>query len=323
MTETRHPDEGRLRLGVSACLLGHEVRFDGGHKRNTFLTEMLAPFVEWIPVCPEEEAGFGTPREAMRLVQSKTGLRLVTVRTGRDVTAPLTTLAATRVPQLAALDLDGFVLKKDSPSCGLMRVKIYGEGGGATRTGRGLFAEALCGRLPFLPVEEEGRLSDPILREHFIERVYAYRRLRRLFDGRPRPGALVAFHARHKLQLLAHAPALYSELGRMVARAGTTSVEALADEYRRGFMSALSTAVSRGRHVNVLQHVAGYFRDVLTPAARQDLAAAIADYERGLVPLIVPARLLRHYAHLHHLQYLCDQVYLDPYPAELMLRNQV
>jgi uncharacterized protein YbgA (DUF1722 family)/uncharacterized protein YbbK (DUF523 family) len=316
------PDEPRLRLGVSACLLGMPVRFDAGHKRETFLTEGLARFVEWVPVCPEEEAGLGTPREAMRLVHQGGTARLVGVRSGRDFTGTMTDFAATRVPQLAALNLDGFVLKKDSPSCGLARVKVYSNGVPA-RTGRGLFAEALCAGLPMLPVEEEGRLCDPVLRENFIERVYAFRRVRRLLEDRPRVGDLVRFHTQHKLQLLAHSPAQYTALGRFVAHARAAAPERLMADYGRAFTTALTTIVTRARHVNVLQHAAGYFRRVLSAAACRDVAAAIVDYQRGLTPLVVPLRLIEHYARLHEVRYLCNQIYLNPYPHELMLRNHV
>jgi len=316
-------DEPRLRLGVSACLVGRPVRFDGGHKRDPFLTERLARFVEWVPVCPEEEAGLGTPREAMRLVHRDGADRLVGVRSQRDLTNTLTDFAAARVAQLAASDLDGFVLKKDSPSCGLTRVKVYSEHGVPARTGRGLFAEALCAALPMLPVEEEGRLSDAVIREHFIERIYAFRRVRRLLKDGTRVGDLVRFHTQHKLQLLAHSPVQYTALGRLVAHARATSLEHAMADYGRSFTTALTTIVTRGRHVNVLQHAAGYFRRVLPGAACRDVAAAIVDYQRGLTPLVVPLRLIEHYAHLHDVRYLSNQVYLNPYPYELMLRNYV
>jgi uncharacterized protein YbgA (DUF1722 family)/uncharacterized protein YbbK (DUF523 family) len=323
VTDTYHHDQSRIRLGISACLLGQPVRFDGGHKRDPFLTTGLGPFVEWVPVCPEDESGLGTPREAMRLVRGDAGLRLLTVRSRRDVTEKLTAYSAVRVRELATLGLDGFVLKKDSPSCGLTRTKVYSENGVPVRAGRGLFAEALCKALPTLPMEEEGRLCDPAIREHFIERVFAHHRLRQLIRRGPSIGDLVQFHTRHKLLLLAHAPARYAELGRLVARAGSRSVERLTVEYAQPFMAALATAVTRGRHVNVLQHVIGYFRGLLSSAARHDLAATIAAYQRGVVPLVVPMRLVTHYATLHDVRYLREQVYFDPYPDDLMLRNHV
>ena len=311
-----------LRLGVSACLLGNEVRYDGGHKRHPFLTDLLGPFVEWVPVCPEVEAGFGTPREPMQLVRGAREPRLVTVRTREDVTGQLQKAVTARLRQLATLDLDGYVLKKDSPSCGLFRVKVYGASGAPTRAGRGLFAAGLAEAQPLLPLEEEGRLNDPGLRETFIERVFAFRRLRELRAAPVRAGDLMRFHARHKLQLLAHAPAAYARLGRLVAGAKGRVSTARLDTYAAGFMEALAVPATRGRHVNVLQHMAGYF-DEADAGSRRELAATIADYGRGLVPLVVPLTLVAHHARRHEVQYLLDQVYLQPHPKELMLRNHV
>lgn len=312
-----------VRLGISACLLGRQVRFDGGHKRDAFLVDALGRFVEWVPVCPEEEAGFGTPREAMRLVRTGGEIRLVTVRSQRDLTSELRAHAAARLSELAGRDLDGFVLKKDSPSCGLTRVKVYEDGGVPTRSGRGMFAEELCGRFALLPVEEEGRLCDPAIREHFVERVFAYRRLRRLFAPRLRARELVRFHTIHKLVLLAHAPEMAAELGRLVAQVRDSVVAPLARDYAQAFMTTLAKVASRGRHCNVLQHMVGYLRTLLPAEARHDVNSAIADYAAGFVPLAIPLRLIAHYTARHRIQYLADQVYLDPYPKELMLRNHV
>jgi uncharacterized protein YbgA (DUF1722 family)/uncharacterized protein YbbK (DUF523 family) len=310
----------KLRLGVSACLLGNEVRYDGGHKRHAFLTDVLDPFVEWVPVCPEVEAGFGTPREAMRLVRAGDDVRLLTVRTRQDVTAQLERAVAARLRQLASIELDGYVLKKDSPSCGLFRVKVYdGDQGTGVRAGRGLFAAGLADAQPLLPLEEEGRLSDPKLREAFIGRVFAYRRLRDLRAGPVRAEDMMRFHAHHKLLLLAHAPAAYARLGRLVASAKGRVAGALLERYAAGFMEALAVPATRGRHVNVLQHMAGYF-DAVDAESRRELATAIADYGRGLVPLVVPLTLVAHHARRHAVNYLLDQVYLQPHPKELMLR---
>jgi uncharacterized protein YbgA (DUF1722 family)/uncharacterized protein YbbK (DUF523 family) len=315
--------DGAVRLGVSACLLGQEVRYDGGHKRDPFLTDVLARFVQWVPVCPEEEAGFGTPREAMRLERQPGDVRLMTVRTRRDVTAQLHAAASRRVKQLTGLGLDGYILKKDSPSCGLLRVKVYGPGGAGERTGRGLFASALTQALPFLPVEDEGRLHDPRLRENFIVRVFAHQRLQALLAAAPRAGDFVHFHTRHKLLLLAHSPAGYASLGRMVAALKGRVSQAAAGQYAAAFMTALAAIATPGRHANVLQHMAGYFQRLIDDASRRELAASIADYQGGLVPLVVPITLVLHHARARHVQYLLDQVYLQPHPKELMLRNHV
>lgn len=311
------------RIGISACLLGAQVRFDGGHKRDTFLTETFGRFVEWVPVCPEVECGLGTPREAMRLVRVENGVRLLTVKTGIDLTAPMERYSRSRVSALAAEHLSGYVLKKDSPSCGLERVKIYNRHGSPARSGRGLFAAALAEAYPYLPIEEEGRLADPRLRDNFVERVFAYSRLRGLFDGRWTAGDLVRFHTAHKLLVLAHAPEAYQRLGRLVARARGVSRRDMERRYVEGFMQALARLATAGRHTNVLQHMAGYFKDRLDTASKRELQDAIADYRRGLVPLVVPLTLVRHHVRVLEVSYLAGQFYLDPHPKELMLRNHV
>ena len=310
-----------LRIGISACLLGQQVRYDGGHKRDRFLTDTFGLFVEWVPVCPEVEAGFGTPREAMRLVDDDGRLRLVTVKTGIDLTGQLERFARRRVEQLGADDLSGYVLKKDSPSCGVERVKVYNAHAAPSRSGQGLFAAALCARYPHLPVEEEGRLSDARLRENFVERVFAYRRLRELFTGRWTVGGLVRFHTAHKLTLMAHSVVAYRELGRLVAAASTAKRSDLEGDYTRRFMTALAAIATPRRHTNVLQHMAGYLKTVLDADSKAELQGAIEDYHRGLVPLIVPITLLRHHIRHHGVAYLAGQTYLEPHPRELMLRN--
>lgn len=312
-----------IRIGISACLLGREVRFDGGHKRDPFLTDTFGQFVEWVPVCPEVEAGFGTPRESMRLVTEDGRLRLVTVKTGIDLTATMEGYSRRRVDRLSQEQLCGYVLKKDSPSCGMERVKVYDANKVPSRSGHGLFASALQARFPLLPVEEEGRLSDPRLRDNFVERVFAYRRLIALFAGRWTMGALVRFHTAHKLTLMAHSVKAYQELGRLVARAKALPRAELEVKYSEGFMAALKALATPRRHTNVLQHMAGYFKTNLDPAGKAELTATIEDYRLGLVPLVVPITLIRHYVRLYEVSYLAGQVYLEPHPKELMLRNHV
>jgi uncharacterized protein YbgA (DUF1722 family)/uncharacterized protein YbbK (DUF523 family) len=316
-------DTPPIRIGISSCLLGQEVRFDGGHKRDRFLTDTFGRFVEWVPVCPEVEAGFGTPREAMRLVSDGSRVRLLTVRTGVDLTETLERYARTRVESLSREDLCGYVLKKDSPSCGLERVKVYDPNKVPARSGRGLFAAALRDRLPFLPLEEEGRLSDPQLRDNFVERVFAYRRLRDLFRGRWTVGGLVRFHTAHKLTLMAHSLSSYQELGQLVARAGSMARAEVQARYTKGFMAALEAMATPRRHANVLQHMAGHFKTILDGDSKAELRATIEDYRLGLVPLIVPITLIRHHVRHHNVVYLAGQVYLEPHPKELMLRNHV
>ncbi|MBZ5560069.1 MAG: DUF523 and DUF1722 domain-containing protein [Acidobacteriia bacterium] len=248
--------DSRPRIGVSTCLLGEPVRWDAGHKRDPYLVDVFGPQVEWVPFCPEVEAGFGTPRETMHLVRAAGGpITLMTTKTQRDVTRQLRTAVQRRMDAIAEADLSGYVLKKDSPSCGMARVKVYSDRGGpAERTGRGLFADALMTRLPNLPVEEEGRLSDPRLRENFVERVFAFQRVRRLFSSRWTQGDLVAFHTAHKLTLMAHSPSAYRALGRLVAEGASLDRRALALRYEAEFMQALAVVATPKRHANVDPH---------------------------------------------------------------------
>jgi uncharacterized protein YbgA (DUF1722 family)/uncharacterized protein YbbK (DUF523 family) len=312
-----------VTLGISSCLLGQEVRFDGGHKRNDFLTTTLGTFVRWVPVCPEVEVGLPTPRDSLRLERSEEQIRMVAPKSGADITADMVTFSRARVAALEKVDLCGYVFKKGSPSCGLFRVRVYDGSGMPQPIGRGLFAQAVTARWPSLPVEEEGRLSDPVLRESFVERVFAFRRLKDLFASPWEPKDLVAFHTAHKLQLLAHSPQLYREMGRFVADAGTSAPEQLETAYTSAFMRALEAKASRAKHTNVLEHALGHFKKVLSPEARSLLAEAIGDYRAGLVPLVVPVTLLGHYVQLHEVAYLAGQTYLEPHPKELLLRNHV
>ena len=312
-----------LRVGVSACLLGHAVRHDGGHKRDRFLTDTLGPHVEWVPVCPELELGLGVPREPIRLEGEPQAPRLVAPGSRTDHTRTMARLAHTRTGALARLDLDGYVLKKDSPSCGMERVRVHGGRGGPSRAGVGAFARVLMQRLPLLPVEEEGRLNDPVLRENFVERLFAHQRWREFVAGGPTRGGLVAFHTAHELTLLAHDPAAYRRLGALVARAKAQPLRAVLAAYGAGFMAALRVRTTPGRHANVLEHMLGSFSDALPTEERRELVEVIADHRRGLVPLIVLLTLMRHHVRRHGVEYLRGQVYLDPHPTEIMLRNHV
>jgi uncharacterized protein YbgA (DUF1722 family) len=259
----------------------------------------------------------------MRLVREGRATRLVEIASGGDHTARMRRFAARRLRELRGLELCGWVLKKDSPSCGMERVRVYGETETARREGSGLFAAALRQAWPSLPVEEEGRLHDPALRESFVERVFAYRRLRDLFRGRWSRGGLVAFHTAHKLQLMAHSQAAYAALGRLVASQNRLPRAELRRRYTGDFMGALSRIATRGRNANVLQHAAGHLKREIDAQARRELAELIHDYRRGLVPLVVPITLLRHHARAHTVATLRGQTFLEPHPRELMLRNHV
>jgi uncharacterized protein YbgA (DUF1722 family)/uncharacterized protein YbbK (DUF523 family) len=316
-------DEAPIRVGISACLLGEAVRYDGGHKRDRYLTDVLGRYFDWVPVCPEVEVGMPTPRPAIRLVREGGGVRLAEPNAGTDHTRAMQAYARKRVRSLAALDLCGYVLKAGSPSCGMERVKVWSADGMPEKNGTGLYAAELLRRFATLPVEEEGRLGDARLRENWIERIFAYRRLRTLFAGRPSRGRLVAFHTAHKLQLLAHSETHHRALGRLVADAKGIPPAELRERYEAGFMAALAKLATPRRHANVLQHALGHLRGRVEPGVSRELLALVEDYARGLVPLVVPTTMLRHYVKRAGIEYLAGQIYLDPHPKELMLRNQV
>lgn len=316
--------ESPVRVGISSCLLGEKVRYDGGHKEDRFVTGTLSQFVEFVPVCPEVEVGMGIPRETVRLVQGEDGSpRMVATRSETDHTTKMRRYAKKRVRELEPLALCGYILKKGSPSCGMERVKVYNPGGMPEKNGRGLFAEALLERYPDLPVEEEGRLNDPRLRDNFFVRLFAYRRLRDLFASRWRAGDLVRFHTNEKLLLMGHDRKGYDQLGQIVANPKAWSRKELVSAYSSIYMQSLRKIATTRKQSNVLHHLLGHFKKILTPAERQELLELIEDYRHGLVPLVVPLTLFRHHVRLHDMEYLAHQVYLQPHPKELMLRNHV
>jgi uncharacterized protein YbgA (DUF1722 family)/uncharacterized protein YbbK (DUF523 family) len=316
--------EDKIRIGISTCLLGEPVRFDGGHKLDRFIVQTLGQYFEFVPVCPEVEAGFGVPRESLRLVGDPERPRLVTTRSGRDLTEPMESWARQRVEQLAAEDLCGFIFKAKSPSSGMERVKVYPErGGAAEKTGSGIFARFFRERFPLLPVEEEGRLNDPKLRESFIEAVFALKRWRDLLPGGRTRGRLVEFHTRHKLLLRARSLPDHNELGRLVARAKELPEEELFASYQTVLLRALQKRSTVAKNTDVLMHMVGYFRKDLSAAEKQELLELIERYRTGLVPLVVPVTILNHYVRKYRVEYLAQQYYLNPHPIELKLRNHV
>ncbi len=313
-----------IRLGISTCLLGERVRYDGGHKRDPFLADTLGKYVTWVPVCPEVECGLPIPRESMRLMGDPESPRLIAPRSGTDHTERMQAWIAVRLEELARENLHGFVFKKDSPSSGRFRVKVYTEQGVPSRDGVGLFARAFSERFPLLPVEEEGRLHDLPLRENFIERVFLYCRWLQLLAQEPTPGGLVRFHTSLKMTLMAHSPAHYQELGQWVAKGGTLPWAELSATYIQKLMEGMQLLANPGKHANVMQHLMGFVKEVLTPADKQELLGLIEDYRNGMVPLIVPFTLLKHHLYRHPVpEWVYQQIYLHPYPKELLLRNHV
>jgi uncharacterized protein YbgA (DUF1722 family)/uncharacterized protein YbbK (DUF523 family) len=309
---------------VSTCLLGEEVRYDGGHKLDHYLVDVLGQYVEWVAVCPEVELGLPIPRETLRLVGDPQEPRLVAPKSGKDYTEQMQDWARQRLNELEDVGLHGFIFKKESPSSGLFRVRVYDANGVPQRVGTGVFPREVMRRFPLLPVEEEGRLRDLPLRENFVERVFVYYRWTRLLEDDPTPGGLVDFHTAHKLTLMAHSPKHYQEMGRLVAQAGSGDWVELVDEYGVMLMEGLKVMGTAGKHTNVLQHLMGFLKDSLSGEDKAELLGLIEEYRQGFLPLIVPLTLLQHHLRRHDVPEWVDrQVYLNPYPKELMLRNHV
>lgn len=313
----------KIHVGVSACLLGAHVRYDGGQKQDHYITDTLGRFFSFVPVCPEVECGMTTPREAMRLEGDPAAPRLLTRISRIDKTDQMLAFCSSVIAVLEQADLCGFIFKKDSPSSGLFRVKVYGQGGMPLKSGRGIFAAAVADHFPLLPLEEEGRLCDPDIRENFIERIFSYRRWKDLLVEGFSYGRLVEFHTAHKLLLMAHSPSTYRTLGVLVASGRDLEQKALTGRYEQLFMKGLAQHATVRKHTNVLQHIMGYFKKILSPAEKEEMLALITQYHERQVPLLVPLTLLRHYIRKYGQTYLQLQVYLEPSPAELMLRNHV
>lgn len=309
----------KIKVGISACLLGQEVRFDGGHKRSSFCERDLGAHFEYHPVCPEMAIGLGAPRAAIRLVKRHGEVRAEASNGSFDVTDKLIAFSEQKASQLDFLS--GYILCAKSPSCGMERVRIYGANNeGSAKEGIGLFAKALMEANPLLPVEEDGRLCDPILRENFVLRVFAYHDWQQLCASGITAAALIRFHSRYKYLVLSHATTHYRTLGKLLGNLGKANLQEVADSYIKGLMAALTLRANRRSHTNVLMHLQGYFKRVLTTAQKQELADTIDKYRTGIFPLLVPLTLIRHYLREYPNTYLAEQVYLNPHPDTLKLR---
>jgi uncharacterized protein YbgA (DUF1722 family)/uncharacterized protein YbbK (DUF523 family) len=313
----------KVKLGISACLLGETVRYDGGHKLERFLTDTLGQYVQYVPVCPEVECGLPIPREAMHLEGDPNSPRLVTIRTRQNMTDRMIRWALKRVVELEKEDLCGFIFKSDSPSSGMERVKVYKEKGMPVKKGVGVFARIFMEHFPLLPVEEEGRLHDPSLRENFIERIFTLRRWREALIKKESRGIVVDFHTKHKLLILSHSPKHYQAMGKLVARAKELSLREFYQQYQTLLMASLYLKSSPKKNANVLQHMMGYFREQLSADEKRELLEVIEAYRKGYTPLIVPITLIQHYVRKYDQPYLKEQIYLNPHPLELQLRNHV
>ena len=311
----------KIRIGVSACLLGQLVRFDGGHKHDRYLTDTLGEYLDFVPVCPEVESGFSIPRETLRLVGDPKAPRLITSRTNIDYTDHMLGWAEKRVRELEAENLCGFIFKSDSPSSGLMRVKVYNPKGMAEKKGVGLFAQAFTRHFPLLPVEEEGRLNDPVLRETFIEQIFTLKRWREtLALGRSMKN-IIDFHARHKLLLLSHSPANARLMGKLVADGKQVRIQSVYEQYESLLIETLRMKSTIKKNLNVLEHILGYFKNQLSADEKQEMLEIFDRYRSAFMPLIVPVTLLNHYVRKTSEPYLKQQVYLNPHPIALKLRN--
>lgn len=311
-----------IRIGISSCLLGQEVRYDGGHRHNGYITQTLGAYFDFQPFCPEVAIGLGIPRPPIRLVHDHTGTRVRGIADpSLDVTDRLLTYAGEVAPQLQ--DLSGYIFRQGSPSCGMERVTVYHEDGTPLDAEAGMYARRILELCPELPVEEEGRLMDSRLRENFVERVFVLARWRRLLAEGLTPARLLDYHARHEYSIMAHDEACYRKLGRMVAEAGASDIGELGGRYIRLVMAAMKTIATPGRHARVLMQLADLIKDRLDADDRQELRGLIDAYRSGRVPLMVPLTLLRHFLRKYPQPHVLDQYYLSPHPDELMLRNHI
>ena len=315
--------EGTFKIGISSCLLGNEVRWNAGHKLDKYLTRTLGQFVEYVPVCPEVEVGLGVPRESMRLVGDPENPRLITFKSKTDHTDRMLTWVKKRVKELEKEDLCGFVFKSDSPSSGMIRVKVYNEKGMPHKIGIGMFARAFMEHFPLIPVEDDGRLNDPIIRENFILQIFTMKRWRDNLARKRGIGSLVDFHTRNKLLMLSHSPKHYRLMGKLVAEGKKMPLGDLYDQYQLLLMEALRLKTTIRKNINVLQHLMGYFKKQLSGDEKQELLEAFDQYRSEYVPLIVPITLINHYVRKYDQPYLKQQTYLNPHPLELKLRTHV
>jgi uncharacterized protein YbgA (DUF1722 family)/uncharacterized protein YbbK (DUF523 family) len=313
----------KIKLGISACLSGEPVRYDGGHKLDRFLTDTLGHYVEYVQVCPEVGCGLGTPRESMHLEGEPGAARLVTSGTKRDMTELMLAWSRQKVQDLESENLWGFIFKSNSPSSGMARVKIFDRKGVPHKIGVGIFAQVFMKHFPLLPVEDEARLYDPALRENFIERIFVLERWRQMSKHTRKISQPVEFHSRHKLLIMAHNPAHAGKMGRLVGRANEFPSGETFDRYERMLMEGLRFKATIQKNTNVLHHIVGYFKKLLIPDEKSEILEIIDHYRNGHLPLIVPLALLKHYVRKYDQLYLRHQFYLDPHPIELRLRNHV
>ena len=314
----------KIKIGVSSCLIGEKVRWNGDHKQDRYVREVLSRYFEYIPVCPEVEVGMGVPRETVALYGDPEKPSMISKKTQTDWTKPMEKYIKSRINTLSADDLCGYIFKSKSPSCGMSRVPLYSEfGSHKVKHGPGMFANAFINSFPLVPTEDEGRLNDPRIRENFIVRVFSFKRFNLLLNEKFSLGQWVKFHTQHKFLLLAHSRKHYDDLGELVAHSKTIKPSELKKKYGELFMEALTSKSTPKKNTDVLLHMMGFLKKLLTKIEKEDILSTIEDYRSEILPLIVPVTLIRHQVKKHNIEYLHDQLYLNPHPKELMLLNHV
>ncbi|MDN3612088.1 YbgA family protein [Vibrio ostreicida] len=309
-----------IKVGISSCVLGEKVRFDSGHKISKFVTKELAPYFEFVPVCPEVGMGMPVPRPTIRLVTDEERISLVETKDPtKEYTEQMMEYSRNKITELQQSELCGYIVCAKSPTCGMERVKVYRKGG-PENIGVGLYTQELMTKMPWLPIEEDGRLNDPVLKENFITRIYTLKDFYDSMDGNPTAGKIVAFHSRYKLTLMAHHPQSYKALGRLVANIKDRDIKDFYEEYRVGLMQAVAHRASRKNNTNVLMHLQGYFKRDLAKQQKAELCGVIDEYRQGTLPLLAPLTLIKHYLASYPDDYLAEQAFLQPHPQELRLR---
>jgi len=314
----------KIKIGVSSCLLGEEVRWNGGHKKDRYVQGILDNYFDYVPTCPEVDVGMGVPRETVALYGTLEKQKMITKESQTDWTKKMTRFKKDRIRELRKENICGYVFKSDSPSCGIGKVPIYSDfSSSRVRHGFGMFASSFIKAFPLFPVEDEGRLHDQATRENFIVRVFCFHRLQLVVRKSFSIGSLVRFHTRHKFLILSHSRKKYDDMGELVANAKKIKTAELKTRYSKLFMAALTYKSTPKKNTDVLLHMVGFLKKILTREGKKDILSVIKDYRNELLPLVVPVTLIYHQVKKHNSEYLLDQVYLNPHPKELMLRNHV
>ena len=313
----------RIKIGISACLMGQKVRYDGGSFQPKLIHSVLPDYMDFVPFCPEVEIGMSVPRETVRLVTTETGIKLKAPKSGTDYTNQMNAYSIEKTNALSKLEISGYILKKGSPTCGMERVRVYNSRGIPEKSGNGLFASQLKKAFPNIPIEEDGRLNDIHLREHWIERVFAYDRLRTFLSLKPAVGKLMEFHTQSKMQLMAHHPEKYRLLGRKIALLQKDDLHQFYASYLTSFMQIMSVKPTIAKHTDVIYHLVGFFKKKITASDKKEILNLIEQFRNQIVPIVVPLTLLKHFLQKYPVKWMQEQTYLNPYPTDLSLRSHI